>query len=213
MTYSMGDWSNPGTSVITGVDAFAFYIGGWTPHVWTQTQINAQTAHWALPIWVYDPNLPGSTQGNADGKAAVSALRALGVPAGVRIVVDMEQSVDVNYVSAFRYVVGPAGYHVCLYGGASEVFKNWPSNAAGPGGGWWVADWAGVGPFMYNHAGVWATQWTNETATTPWDQSVIADLTMLWWHKPVSFSFKATAKDKVTADAVSKSSSFVVQSP
>lgn len=213
MTYTMGDWSNPGTSIIKNVDAFAFYIGGWTPHVWTQTQIDAQTAHWALPIWVYDPNQPGSAKGQADGKAALSALDALNVPSGVRVVADMEGSIDEPYLAAFRNVIGPAGYHMCIYGGPSTIFQNWPQNPAGPGGGWWVADWAGIGPFLYNHEGVWATQWTNSTSTTPWDQSVIADLTMLWWHKPVTYSFTAKATDKKTSTSASKNSSFVVQSP
>ena len=205
----MGDWSDPGTSIITGVDIVAFYVGGWTPHVWTQTQIDAQTAHWMMPIWVYNPNTPGSSQGHTDGLAAVAAMQSVGVSTGTRIVVDMESSIDEPYLSAFRYVIGPAGYHLMVYGGPSTLFQNWPQNAAGPGGGWWVADWTGT-PYMYNHSGVWATQWTNATNPPSWDRSTTMDLTKLWWHKPVTFSFKTTAKDTVTSQSVSKSSSFVV---
>jgi hypothetical protein len=207
--YSMGDWSDPGTSVITGVDVVAFYLGGWTPHVWTKTQINAQSAHWAMPIWVYDPNKPGSTQGSADGQVALNALSTLGAPTGLRIAVDMEGSTDVNFLTAFRNVIGPAGDHLMIYGGASTVFSNWPSNSSGPGGGWWVADWTGTA-HLYNHPGVWGTQWTNALNPPSWDQSVVADLTKLWWHKPVTFTATAKAKDTKTAQAVAKSGSFVV---
>jgi hypothetical protein len=211
MTYSMADWSDPGTTVITGVDVVAFYLGGWTPHVWTQTQINAQSVHWMMPIWVYNPNTPGGTQGVTDGKAIVSALHALGVPTGVRVAIDMESSIDEPYIAGVRNVIGPAGYHVMIYGGPSTVFQNWPQNQNGPGGGWWVADWLGH-PFLYNHPGVWATQWTNPLNPPPWDQSVVADLSYLWWHKPVTFSFSAKAKDTVNGKTASKSSSFVVAS-
>lgn len=208
---TMADWSNPGTTVITGVDTVAFYLGGWTPHVWTQTQINAQSVYWMMPIWVYNPNTPGATQGNADGKAAVSAMKSVGVATGARIAVDMESSIDEPYLAAFRNVIGPAGYHLMVYGGPSTVFQNWPQNQNGPGGGWWVADWT-FQPHLYNHAGVWATQWTNPQNPPPWDQSVTADLTELWWHKPVTFTFKAVAKDATTGLKASKSSSFVVAS-
>ena len=209
--YSMADWSNPGTTIITGVDIVAFYLGGWTPHVWTQTQINAQSVHWMMPIWVYDPNNPGSSAGTADGQAALNAMQALNIPPGVRIVVDMESSVDHNYLAAFRYVIGPAGYHMTIYGGPSTVFNNWPSNPAGPGGGWWIADWTGT-PYMYNHDGVWATQWTNSLNPPPWDQSTTMDLSYLWWHKPVTYTIHAHAKDAVTTQTASKSASFVVAS-
>jgi hypothetical protein len=205
---SMADWSNPGTTVITGVDIVAFYLGGWTPHVWTASQISAQSVYWMLPIWVYNPNKPGSTQGNIDGKAAVAAMKNLGVATGTRIVVDMEGSVDQSYLSAFRLVIGPAGFHMGVYGGPSTVFNNWPQNSFGPGGGWWVADWTYT-PFMYDHDGVWATQWTDNNATTSWDQSTTVDFSQLWWHKPVTFTLKATA---TAQSSVSKSSSFVVSS-
>ena len=209
--YSMGDWSDPGTSIITGTDVVAFYIGGWTPHVWTQTQIDRQTAYWMMPIWVYNPNTPGSTQGHTDGQAIVAALHALGVPTDVRVAIDMEGSVDEPYIAALRYVIGPAGYHVMIYGGPTTVFNNWPQNPAGPGGGWWIADWRSA-PYMYNHAGVWATQWTNPLNPPSWDQSTTVDLTHLWWHKPVTFTTTATAKDTVTNKIASKSASFVVSS-
>lgn len=209
---AMADWSNPGTTDITGVDVVAFYLGGWTPHVWTTTQINAQDTHWMMPIWVYNPNTPGSAQGTVDGKAALKALTNLGVPIGVRIVVDMEGSTDIPYLQAFRNVIAESGngYHLAIYGEASTIFTNW-TNTNGPGGGWWVADWTFI-PHLYNHPGVWATQWTDAQNPPPWDQSVTADLSQLWWHKPVTFSFKAVAKDATTQLTANKSSNFVVAS-
>lgn len=209
---TMADWSDPGTTDITGVDAVAFYLGGWTPHVWTATQIKDQSAYWALPIWVYNPNTPGSAQGTADGKAALGALKSLGIPTDTRIVVDMEGSTDISYLQSFRSVIAQSGhgYHMTIYGEASTVFTNW-TNISGPGGGWWVADWTGT-PHIYGHDGVWATQWIDALNPPSWDQDVIVDFSYLWWHQPVTFTFKGTAKDTLNLQSVSKSSSFIVAS-
>jgi len=50
-------------------------------------------------------------------------------------------------------VLHAAGYKVWVYGSASTVFSN-------PGlNGYWVADYASIWPFMYNHSGVRATQY------------------------------------------------------
>lgn len=207
--FMMADWSDPGTTVITGVDAIAFYLGGWTPHVWTATQIKAQTVGLMLPIWVYDPSRAGSANGTSDGNSAVAALKAAGVPAGVRVVVDMEAVVDQPYVTAFRNVIAAAGYWTTVYGSASTLFGNY-AQAQGPGGGWWVADWT-ESPFMYSHAGVWATQYHNGGTGNPsWDQSTVAVLDHLWPHIPTKVSLTATATDAASGASVSKSVAFTL---
>ncbi len=48
-----------------------------------------------------------------------------------------------------------AGFYAWVYGSASTVFGN-PS-----ADGYWVADYAGIGPFLYPHRFVKATQYDN----------------------------------------------------
>src|SRR5258708_34543951 len=60
------DASTP-PNVIPQSDVVAFYIGGDTPHVWTDAQISAVHDRWRLPIWVRsNPN--GSGEGTAEGE-------------------------------------------------------------------------------------------------------------------------------------------------
>jgi hypothetical protein len=146
------------------------YYGGpnaynvWDPGAWRQFHKNRK-----LPIWV------GGLDGEGEGKQAIHALRALGVPSGVYTVIDMEARVDKTYVQNFGNTVQAAGYKVWVYGEASSVFGNPSLN------GYWVADYAGKGPFMYNHANVRATQYASGQE---YDSSVVRDWTYNsgpWW--------------------------------
>lgn len=178
---TMGDMSDPGTLIIRE-DIAAFYLGGWTPHVWTAAQVGSQTAKYRHPIWTYNPNKPGHDSGIIDGHNAVTAAKALGVHAEVAISIDMEDKIDAEYINAFRSVIAPAGFWTSIYGSASTVAHNphW-------GGGYWVADWPAAGetgtPHFTNLEGEWACQWQaaekpgNEN---PWDISAVKDATHLW---------------------------------
>ncbi len=150
--------------------AIGGYYGGpnaynvWSPGDWKRFSSNRK-----LPIWV------GGTDGADEGKTAIAALRALGVPKHVYTVIDMENRVDRTYVEHFGQTLQAAGYKVFVYGSASSVFSN-------PGiNGYWVADYAGTGPFMYDHPHVRATQY----ATGPeYDRSTVQDWTFNfgpWW--------------------------------
>jgi hypothetical protein len=150
--------------------AVAGYYGGpnafniWSPGDWKQFAGNRK-----LPIWV------AGLDGTGEGKTAIHALRALGVPAGAYTAVDMENRVDKTYVDNFGHTVQAAGYKVWVYGSASSVFSNPRLN------GYWVADYAGKGPFMYNHAHVRATQYATGTE---YDSSTVRDWTYQfgpWW--------------------------------
>ncbi len=177
----MADISDPGGQVIAGTDlvAFAFYLGGATPHVWTRKQIDAQALRWAVPVWVYDQARPTADDGHADGQDAAAALHQMGAPPGVGIRVDMETSVNVAYLRAFRSAVNAGGYWYGTYGSASTVFANPPG-----GCGYWVADWTGS-PFMYPDSRVWATQYADaQQAGTPWDWSELVDTSHCWDRRP-----------------------------
>lgn len=146
------------------------YYGGpnayntWAPGDWQQFGKNKK-----LPIWV------AGLDGEGEAKDAIHALRALGVPTGVYTVVDMEDRVDKTYVTGFGNAMGAAGYKVWVYGQASSVFGNPNVN------GYWVADYTGTGPFMYNHSNVRATQYRSGQ---DFDSSTVRDWTYIsgpWW--------------------------------
>lgn len=108
---------------------------GWFPH------------NRKLPIWV------AGLDGTGEAYAALDELAKLGVPRGRRIAVDMETRVDKSYLTNFGAVMDTAGMLTMVYGSASTVFHNPELH------GYWVASYAGIGPFMYLHEAVRMTQY------------------------------------------------------
>jgi hypothetical protein len=102
-----------------------------------------------LPIWV------AGEGGRPDAEGALTQLGALGVPTGSVVAVDMENRVDITYINNFFSILHLHRYKVWVYGSAESVFHMPACN------GYWVADYAGIGAFMYAHKTVRATQWTN----------------------------------------------------
>jgi hypothetical protein len=151
--------------------AVAGYYGGPNAyHVWSPDDWKRFPANRKLPIWV------AGLAGEPEGEQAVAALRALGVPTRVFTAVDMETRVDKTYLEAFGAVLGRAGYKVWVYGSASTLFSNPRLN------GYWVADYAGIGPFMYDYAHVRATQYASGPE---YDSSTVKDWTYYsgrWWQ-------------------------------
>lgn len=146
------------------------YYGGPTAfNVWAPGEWELFHGNRKLPIWV------AGLDGSGEGKTAIRALRALGVPTGAYTVVDMENRVDKTYVENFGHALQAAGYKVWVYGSSSSVFANPRLN------GYWVADYAGTGAFMYNHAHVRATQYATGAN---YDSSTVRDWTYNsgpWW--------------------------------
>jgi hypothetical protein len=151
----MFDASTPPSSAPHGYRAVAGYIGGDTPHVWTEAEWRRFAKLRKLPIWVRSN--PAQVHAEADSFAALERLYELKVPRGVTIALDLETSVDAGYVRTFHRVMRWAGFFVWVYGSASTVFRNPQCD------GYWVADYAGKGPFMYQHKMVKATQYENGT--------------------------------------------------
>ena len=138
---------------------------------------------WSEADWdtVPGPKLPiyvGGTNAVGDADSCVQQLRALQIPAGKYVALDMETrsgSRDGQYAAGFGAVVQHNGYGVLVYGSASTVFNLPQLN------GYWVADYLFV-PFMYSHSGVRATQWTDgakydQSTVKPW---ILAD----FWTQP-----------------------------
>lgn len=153
------------------LDAVAGYIGGDTPHVWTDAEWNAQPARWRLPIFVRSD--PASASVGSDAATAVDWLRAHNAPKGSLVALDLETAVDAAYVRAFDAVLVHAGYKVVEYGSASTIFSD-PATS----GGRWVALWNNDDTSL---AGGQIHQYIDRGS---YDESVVADDAPLWDTHP-----------------------------
>lgn len=149
-----------------------YYGGPRALNMWTVADWQRFGASRKLPVWVAGLN------GAQEGATAVQSLRFLGVPRGVWTAVDMETRTDRTYVTGFGGVLASAGYKVWVYGSASTVFGNPALD------GYWVADYAGTGPFMYDMPGVEirATQYASGPL---YDSSAVKEYTYghaPWWR-------------------------------
>jgi hypothetical protein len=130
--YPLAAGSYPGS-----VQGWGFYIGGDTPHVWSDAEVAALPYRYRLPI--YTCSDPAGRSGSADAAGPVAWLRAHHAPAGSAVGLDFEAAVDGAYVQSFDAAIKAAGYATVLYGQQSTVLSN-----PAPSGGYWVGDWDGV---------------------------------------------------------------------
>lgn len=166
-------WTMGDAAFVANLDGTSFgigsgYYGGPRAfHVWSARDWQNFPGY-RLPNWV------GGTNGASEGATALKALKDLGVPEGAYTALDMETRVDKQYVRSFASVVHPT-YRVMVYGSASTVFGNPNIN------GYWVADYAGIGPFMYDHPD---TRMTQYASNAKYDSSLvkkwIVDDRLLW---------------------------------
>src|SRR6266540_4285128 len=150
-------------------EVVAFYLGGNTPHVWTDSEIERQSARWRLPIFVR------SHDGDplADAHTSITWLVRHGVPRGVTLALDYETRVDATYLATFDRAVTDAGWRVMVYGSRDFVLRN-PK----PSGGYWVADYTGS-PHLY--PGSAATQWSGSGPFGgDYDPNLVADSTHIY---------------------------------
>jgi hypothetical protein len=156
MSFILGfDASNPPTNAPAGMKVAFGYIGGHTPHVWTAAEWARFNALKKVPIYV-----PGAAIGSpgdpmTEAFDALEKMFRLGVAKGSPLVWDLETAVNSASVNTAQRVMNWAGYKLWPYGSASTLFGNPQAD------GYWVADFAGVGPFMFKHAGVRATQYAS----------------------------------------------------
>lgn len=174
-TERMRDSAFPGNLPTGWTGAVGGYYGGpraynvWQHGEWDRFKLNRK-----LPIWV------GGLNGQQEGTAALAALAALGVPKGVWTALDLETRVDITYVEHFGAIVRGAGYRVMPYGSASTVTWNPPLD------GYWIADYAGAGPFMYDAGTAVEVRATQYTPGQQFDSSTVKDWTYYdtpWWVK------------------------------
>lgn len=135
-------------------------------HPWSEAGWAIWRRNRKLPIFVQSHPLTDGHPVN-EAFAVLRCLYALGVPRGVRTLLDMETAVDAPYVLKYGDVMHWAGYRVWVYGSASTVFGNPPLN------GYLVADYVTTGPFMYDHPDVRGTQYTDNPPARKYDSSTI----------------------------------------
>lgn len=168
MSILMVDASHPGSFLPKGTKVIAGYIGGRTPHIWTNAEWNRYKGLKRLPIWVYS-----GAGGVQDAFACLQAIFSLGIPRNSRIVLDMETwggPSNRAAVLAFGSVLRYFGYKVWVYGSASTILKLPALD------GYWVADWTNE-PHMYIGPLVRATQYRSSTV---WDYSLVKGWIYQW---------------------------------
>lgn len=96
------------------------YIGGDTPHVWTDAEIAGQPERYRLPVWVRS-NRPVTIQ---DATDTIQWLQAHNVAPGVAVVLDLETLVDPGGVNVYGNEMHAHGYKVLPYGSRSTLYQN-----------------------------------------------------------------------------------------
>lgn len=158
----MGDSSEP-PAKYPSLPVWGFYIGGDTPHIWPDDQVDAIPSRWALPI--FTRNTPGANAA-ADAQEIIEWLDSHRWTPGVCVAVDSETSVLPDYLGALNAHITAAGFHLIDYQSKGAIDGN-PETS----GGRWVADWTGL-PHMYEGAVI--TQYASATmAKDAWDHDVI----------------------------------------
>jgi hypothetical protein len=171
----MGDAATP-PSPPAPLPVFGFYIGGDTPHVWTEPEIRALDARWGLPIYVHtDP----ASDPNAVAADCMAAIRLAGLPNHITVAFDTESVAMPGIVTAVNDAVTGSARLLMEYESKGPAGQNPPTS-----GGRWIADWTGV-PHIY--PGSLATQYADPAIDGhPWDASVIdATVPLLEIHPPV----------------------------
>src|SRR6266700_5256935 len=109
----MFDASTPPASAPHGYRAVAGYIGGDTPHVWTDAEWRRFGRLRKLPIWVRSN--PAAVKAETDAFGALERLFELHVPRGVTVALDLETAVNGDYVRTFHRVMKRAGVFDWVY--------------------------------------------------------------------------------------------------
>src|SRR6266496_3504196 len=157
------------------VDAVAGYVGGGTPHIWSDAEWAASMqksgARYKLPIFVRVPPTPRDPR--AEARFCLDWAARHQQPKGTLIALDYETAVDATYLGAFDDVIVAGGYKCIVYGTRRTVLQN-----PRPSGGYWTATWNNI-PHL--DAGATITQYGGDTTLgVPYDLNVVADSAPLW---------------------------------
>jgi len=153
------------------VEFVAGYIGGGTPHVWTETEWAAShsksTAQLRLPIFVRVP--PTTRDPVVEANFSADWAEAHGQPKGSLIALDYETSTVQSYLTAYDRQIVKRGFKCVVYGSRSFVMQ-----LTAPSGGRWSATWNNL-PHMDNGAVI-----TQYGGLPSLDLNVAADSVEFW---------------------------------
>lgn len=171
----MGDSSSPPPEP-TRLPAYGFYIGGETPHVWTDAELEALDSRWVLPIFT---NINPGADAAAHADFIISWLHGHGWKLREVVAVDTEATEMAGYLAELDSRLYSAGFDLIDYESKSPEAGNPITH-----GGRWIADWTRI-PHLF--PGSVATQYASATMTgDPWDHSVIsAGVRLHELHPPV----------------------------
>lgn len=163
---------HPMSELSADVKIVCGYIGqpGYTPHVWTKSEIDAvhQSGREWWAIWVPPQKIAWTAAlGHSAASGAIAALPAYGIPKSVPVFIDCEYNSWALSPSGAKAAIDAfkADLHVAGY---SQVFGYVPSAA----GYDWIARWTGSPPTSFP-AGVIGQQYINDVASgTNWDFSM-----------------------------------------
>lgn len=141
----------PKTAVACG------YIGGETPHVWTNTEWARFDGMKKLPIYVSALAVGKPGDARTEAFDALRAMYNLKVPKGSPIVWDMETAVNDTYLKQVQSIVNWYGYKLWPYGSMDAIMHSTPCD------GRFVADWNYDKPALAPGRYVVATQWKSDT--------------------------------------------------
>jgi len=154
----------------SGFDGAAGYVGGGTPHPWTEAEWN-KVSGFRLPIFVRVP--PTTRDPVAEANFLCDWSEAHGQPHGTLVALDYETSTVVEYLDRFDAQVTKRGYKLVVYGSRRTVMT-----LPEPSGGYWTATWNNI-PHL--DAGATLTQYGGDvTLGKPYDANVAAGTAPLW---------------------------------
>jgi len=134
-------------------DIVLIYVGGDTPHPWTDADIKAMPERYRFPTWVRSN--PAQHDGAAEAALFAAWLHSHKVPQGTCVCLDLETAISTIYVQRFNSGMRAAGYKVIKYGSKGSIFKNPQTD-----GGTFVADpQKDKQPFMDSTGDTVATQY------------------------------------------------------
>jgi hypothetical protein len=109
------------------IEVVLLYVGGDTPHPWTNADIAAMPFRYRWPCWVRS-NPAGASEGTMEAGLFASWLHGHHVPMGTAVILDLETAVATAYVNAFNSALKLAGFKVTKYGSESTIWNNPPTS-------------------------------------------------------------------------------------
>ena len=174
----------------------SFYIGGDTPHEWTDAEIADQPARFRNPIFVYTGE-DTVTAGHDDALKMLAWLDAQRVPELTVVTIDTETGRYDHYLAEMNMLIRRARRYLMNYGSLDAVVHNHACS-----GGRWAAHWDDHRQ-VDEGMGIVGDQFANAAMLgTGYDGSVFEDRVPFWDTRPpvppAVTSWESHA-DKITA--------------